>query len=195
MDVLFQRCFGKRIFSRLDVNMSFWQVALHEHSQEYTGFLYKGKTYVHLVTPFGLKTSTSALLRALDSVLAGLEFCVIPYVDDLLNISENEDDHMKHLDLVLERLLLNNITLNIQKCEYEKERVKFLGHVISALGIEPDPEKVQGIQHYTPPKNKKQLQGFLGTVNFCSKFTQKFAVKLVPLLGLLKSCWCWCGPL
>lgn len=193
MEVLFQRCLGKRVFSRLDLNMSFWQVPLHEDSQKYTAFLYKGKTYVYLVTPFGLKTSTGALIRALEIVLAGLEYCVIPYVDDLLIVSENESDHLKHIELVLERIRENNITLNIDKFEFEKGRVNFLGHVISAKGTEPDPDKIQAIRDYNSTRTKKQLQGFLGTVNFCSKFTEKFAREVVPLLELLRkgNKWSW----
>lgn len=152
MDVLFQRCLGKRVFSRLDLNMSFWQVPLDEKSQKHTG-----------------------------------------YVDNLLIVSEEDDEHLEHIELVLERLLENNITLNLAKCEFEKKRVNFLGHVLSAQGTEPDPEKIQAIRDYTRPRNKKQLQGFLGTVNFCSKFSEKFALEVVPILELLKKGkkWCW----
>lgn len=88
--------------------------------------------------------------------------------------------------VILSSLKEHNITLNFDKCEFEKERVTFLGHVISAKGTEPDPGKIQAIKDYTSPKNKKQLQGFLGTVDFYSKFSSQFAFEIVPMLELLR---------
>lgn len=103
-------------------------------------------------------------------------------MDDLLIISNNKNEHLEHLELVLQRLEEHTITFNIEKCEFEKEEVNFLGHVISGKMIRADPEKIQTIQDYLSPKNKKQLQGFLGTVNFCANFTENFPKEMVPLL-------------
>ena len=193
MEVLFIRCRGKRVFTRLDLNMSFWQIPLHPDSRKFTAFLYKGKCYEHVVTPFGLKTSTAALVRGLDTVLGDLGEFVIPYVDDILIASESDHAHLQHLETVLHRFEQHNVTLNIRKCEIKVTKVNFLGHILSPEGIQPDPLRIQAIKDFTTPKNKKQLQGFLGTVNFSAKFTDKVANKLVPLLELLRKekKWIW----
>ena len=186
MEVLFQRCHNKRVLSSLDMNMSFWQIPLHSDSKQYTAFLYKGKCYEYNVTPFGLKTSTSALVRGLERVLSGLDEFVISYVDDILIASENEDEHLIHLEKIFSRFEENNITLNFRKCEFSKFQTTFLGHIISAEGIKPDPEKIQAIRDFNTPKNKKQLQGFLGTVNFSAKFSKNISEAITPMLELVK---------
>ena len=168
MNVLFHRCRGKRVFSRIDLNMSFWQIPLHPDSRKFTAFLYKGKCYEHVVTPFGLKTSTAALVRGLDTVLGGLGEFVIPYVDDILVASETDLAHLRHLEEILQRFEQHNVTLNFRKCEIKVTEVIFLGHVLSPEEIRPDLSSVQAIREFIEPKNKKQLQGFLGTVNFRS---------------------------
>lgn len=192
IDILLQRCDGKKYFTRLDLNMSFWQIPLTEDSKKYTAFLLKGKCYQHNVTPFGLKTSTAALVRGLDKVLTGLMDCVISYVDDLL-ISETEEKHIQDLERIFKRLQEHKVTLNFQKCEFKRGETNFLGHIISSEGIKPDPEKIQAIRDFKTPVNKKQLQGFLGVVNFSSKFSSKLAKEFQPMLELLKKGhkWLW----
>lgn len=83
--------------SSSDLNSSFWQIPLHKNSRKYTAFLHQEKSYEFNAAPFGLKTSTAALVRALDRVLLGLQDYVINYVDDLLIASETEEDHIEHL--------------------------------------------------------------------------------------------------
>ena len=96
MEVLFQRCRSKKILSSFDKNMSFWQI------------------------PFGLKTSTSALVRGLERVLFGLSEFVISYVDDILVASENEKEYLTHLEMIFARFKERNITLNFRKCEFRE---------------------------------------------------------------------------
>lgn len=154
IETLLQRCNGKKYFSHLDLNMSFWQIPLTKESKNYTAFLYKGKYYEHNVTPFGLKTSTAAFVRGLDKVLKGLSSCVIIYIDDLLVVSEAEEQHLLDLENILKRLEEHNITLNYSKCEFKKKETRFLGHIISKDGIKQDPVKIQGIHNYITPINK-----------------------------------------
>ena len=138
------------------------------------------------MTPFGLKTSTAALVRGLDLILSGMNEFVIPYIDDILIASESEQTHLTHLEIILERFKQHNVTLNLRKCEFKLIEVNFLGHILSRKGIKRDPHTIQAIKDFSPPKNQKQLQVFLGTVNFSDKFTEKFARELVSSLGLLQ---------
>lgn len=96
--------------------------------------------------PFGLNVSGSEFQKAMDFVL-GLEvqeFTTV-YVDDILITSENEEKHYKHIIKVLEKFRKHNVTVNMEKCQFFKKEVKFLGHIISTKGIKMDEEKIDTI--------------------------------------------------
>ena len=81
----------------------------------------------------------------------------------------------------------------MSKSSFFKTETKSLGFILTTEGIKPDPEKIQGIMEFPTPKNTKQLRGFLGLVDFYSKFSSKHASKTVPLLQLIKkgTIWNW----
>ena len=192
-EVLFQRCGGSKIMSTMDLTSSFWQIPLAEESKKYTAFLHEGKCYEFCVTPFGLKTSTAALVRALDFVLNGLGNFYVTFIDDIFCSSENINQHLHHLELLFQRLWENNLTINLEKSHFFRSEVKFLGHILTSTGIKPDPEKIETIQNFSRPRNLKELRGFLGLINFYTKFSKNHAAKIVPLLELLKKGikWSW----
>ena len=103
-EVLFQRCGGSKIMSTMDLTSSFWQIPLTEESKKYTAFLHEGKFYEFCVTPFGLKTSTATLVRALDFVLNGLGNFYVTFIDDIFCSSVNINQHLQHLELLFQRL-------------------------------------------------------------------------------------------
>lgn len=125
--------------------------------------------------------STAALRRASEPGLRGLEDFVIDFVDDWMCRSANFDEH---LTLLFERISLQGITVNFDKVEFCREKLKFLSHIITPKGVMPDPEKVQGIRDFPTPSNIRQLRGFVGLVNFYSKYTCKFAKESAQLLAL-----------
>ena len=152
-EVLFQRCGGSRIMSTMDLTTSLCQIPLDEESKKYTAFLYEGKCYEFCVTPFGFKTTTAALVRALDSVLNGLgNFCVT-FIDDIFCSSENINQHLQHLELLFQRLWENNLTINLEKWHFFRSEVKFLGHILTSTGIKRNPEKIETIRNFFRPRN------------------------------------------
>lgn len=180
-------CNGTKFLSSIDLRNSFWQVPLHVDSRDYTGFTHRGKTYRFTVMPFGLKTSSASLARALDIVLTDevKEFTRI-YVDDCLIISRSVEEHLKHIKLLLENFSRANITINFKKSQFFRKEIKYLGFIISTTGITTDEEKVAAIKNFPRPKNQKQLKSFLGLTNFYNRFTDKYASFTQPLLELLK---------
>lgn len=148
--------------------------------------MYENKIYEFNVTPFGLKTSTAALIRDLDGTISDFQKFIVNFVDDLVCKSSNVHEHLKHLELLFKRFRENGLTLNFNKCKFFKKEIKFLGHIISNEGIRIDPDKIQTIKDFPQPKNLKQLQSFLGFINFYSKFTDKHAQTTQPLYNLLK---------
>ncbi len=87
---------------------------------------------------------------------------------------------------VLEKLRAANVTLNAEKCRFRQSSIKFLGHIISKGQIAVDPEKIQALSEMTPPKDKKELQSLLGTLNFLTRHIPNRSENLKPLYALLR---------
>lgn len=180
--------------SSCDFTHGYWQIPLSLESQKYTGFRFNGKTYVFRTLPFGLSTSVSTFSRCL-SLIFGEPFEAFTtfYVDDILVVSETFEQHLEHLDKVFTRLKAANFTLRLKKCAFFREQMPFLGYVINASGIMPDPSRIQAIVDYTTPCNVKQLQRFLGMANYDRAFCREFSKIAAPLTNLCrkKVPWRW----
>jgi hypothetical protein len=79
----------------------------------------------------------------------------------------------------------------MEKCELARQEIDFLGHHITAEGASPILKHVQAIQDFSPPRDKKQLQSFLGLVNFYCRFIPAVANILLPLTDTLRADWDW----
>ena len=187
---LFQQCVGVKYMSSLDLRSSFWQIPLAKSSRKYTAFSHRGRCYEFCVTPFDLRTSTAGLVRGLGPILKGLD-STINFVDDLLCMSEDFDQHIDNLDELFTRFEQHGLTLNLEKSRFLRPKVTFLGHILTPVGILPDPEKISAIKNFPSPKAIKQLRGFLGLINFYSKFTKEHAGVTFPLLPLLRKNYKW----
>ena len=141
--------------------------------------------FEYLRMPFGLRNAGQTFQRMMDSVLAGLEYCYV-YLDDVLIGSKTEEEHKHHLEEVLARLQQHGLVLNAEKCVLGAAEVDYLGHRVSARGVEPLADKVAAIRAFPQPKTVKQLQSYLGMVNFYRKFLRSVAGILKPLTDALR---------
>ena len=91
---------------------------------------------------------------------------------------------MEKLELVFQRLREANLKLKTEKCVFFAEQVKILGHIVDKNSIKPDPAKLEAIQNFPQPTNRKKLQSFLGLCNFYRKFIENFAKISRPLYKL-----------
>ena len=103
-----------------------------------------------------------------------LQFTTV-YVDDLLIASNNWEEHCNRVAQVLQKLEDNHITLKLDKSQLIAKEVQFLGFNLSEYGITPSQEKMEAIQRFPVPKNKKQLQSFLGICNYYRKFQNNYS--------------------
>jgi hypothetical protein len=134
--------------------------------------------------PFGLRNAAQTFQRFLDQVLHGLDF-VYTYVDDILIASENMQQHLEHVESVLNRLSQHGIVINPKKCTFGAQELKFLGVKITPTGIEPLPEKVEAISKMDFPKTSKGLQRFLGMINYYRRWLPHATEMQAPLNALL----------
>nr|VZI27045.1 unnamed protein product [Spirometra erinaceieuropaei] len=122
--------------------------------------------------------------RFIDRVLRDLPF-VYAYINDLLLASRNAEEHKEHLALVFHRLDQFGVVLNPSKCVLGVPSLDFLGHRVDAQGLRPLSSEVEAIRDFPPPTSKRQLQRFLGMVNFYRRFLPNCADLMLPLTNLL----------
>jgi Reverse transcriptase (RNA-dependent DNA polymerase) len=131
--------------------------------------------------PFGLCNAAQTLLRLQDNLFQNLLF-VFVYLDDGHVASRNQDEHVDHLQAVFRILEDNGLAINLDKCEFAVPELDFLGHGLSAAGVTPLWDSLQVMLDFPRPHTVKDLQRFLGTVNFYRCFLPKIAQTLPPLL-------------
>src|SRR6185295_5014866 len=111
---------------------------------------------------------------------------VVVYLDDTIVYSKTFDEHLEHLRRVFTRIRKAGLRLNIVKCNFWMQSLPFLGHIISANGIAPDPQKIEAVHNIQPPKNVTQLRSFLGLARYYRQFIWNFSSIARPLNHLMK---------
>lgn len=186
-----------KYFTKLDVRWGFNNVRLKEGDEWKAAFLTNRGLYEPLVMFFGLTNSPSTFQTMMNDILRELitDGVVLVYLDDILIFTETLDEHRKAVRRVLEVLNKHKLYLKPEKCEFEKEKIEYLGLVVSHGKIEMDPVKVQGVSHWPTPKNVHDVFVFLGFTNFYRRFIEDFADIARPLHNLQQknAKWSW-GP-
>ena len=177
---------GARVFSKLDLKAAFWQIPVDEPTSKLFCFATPFGRYKFLRLPFGITPASEVCHRWNAQVLQDLPFVKVN-VDDILIYSRNHNEHVKHLELLFNRLYENNLTLNRDKCVFGVPEVTFLGYHLSAEGIRPQDVKFDSINKLAEPHNVSSLKTFLGIVNFLKDFVPSIADELAPLYNLLRS--------
>ena len=176
-----------QFFSTIDLIQGFFQQTLDEKSKKITAFSFEGGQYSFKRLPMGLKNSPATYTRLMELVLRGLQYEIcLCYIDDVVIFSRTFEEHLVHIEAVLQRLIKANLKIKIQKCCFAKKKIKFLGNILSSEGWSPNPEKTRVIEEYVMPKSKDEVKRFLGMVGFYRKFVPNFPVLAAPLYNLLK---------
>jgi hypothetical protein len=116
-----------------------------------------------------------------------LDKFVVVFIDDILIYSKNEEEHAKHLRIVLTRLREHQVYAKFSKSAFWLEEIQFLGQVLSAKGIAVDPSKVKDIMEWKSPTSVHQVRSFLGLAGYYRRFIPDFSKIVKPITGLLKN--------
>ena len=103
-------------------------------------------------------------------VLEGLSTFAIAYLDDILIFSETVDCHLRHLDIVFERLRAHGLKLKLKKCSFLQLETNYLGFVIDRDGVKPDPKKVEAIKSIPAPTCVREVRSFVGMCSYYRRF-------------------------
>ena len=174
------------IFTTLDLKSGYWQIEMAQEDKEKTAFTTKTGLYQFRVMPFGLTNAPPTFQRTMEKILRDVRFRnAMVYLDDIIIYSRNIDDHFVHLRDVFKRIQEAGLTLNPIKCEFVRNQVKYLGHIISKFGIEVDPEKIETIKKFPTPTCQTSFKSFLGLAGYYRKYIKDFAKIAEPLHKLL----------
>uniref|UniRef100_A0A3B3T9U7 Gypsy retrotransposon integrase-like protein 1 n=1 Tax=Paramormyrops kingsleyae TaxID=1676925 RepID=A0A3B3T9U7_9TELE len=186
IDEVFTELRGAVMFSTIDLQNAYHQVLLHPDSRDLTAFISHDGLFRFTRVPYGLASAPSAFQRMMSQVLAGQDG-VQCYLDDIIVYGTTPELHDKRLQAVLRRLQDRGLKLNMEKCQFRKSELPFLGHVISANGLHPNPEHVLAMTQAPSPHDAHSLRSFPGLTGWYSKFIPNYASLVEPLRALLRN--------
>lgn len=174
-------------FSTLDLASGFHQIEMHRDSIPKTAFTVEHGHYEYVRMPFGLKNAPATFQRVMDNILKELQnkICLV-YMDDIIIFSTSLEEHIQNLKQVFAKLRETNLKIQLDKCEFLRKEVGFLGHIITPQGIKPNPQKIEAIQRFPIPKTAKEIKSFLGLLGYYRRFINNFAKLTKPLTKCLK---------
>jgi hypothetical protein len=167
MDHVIERVVGVNRMSMIDGFSGYNQIAMNEQDKEKIAFTTPWGTFMYDKMPFDLMNAGATLQHAMDIAFIGeRDKFVVIYLDDLTVFSKSDEEHLVHLKQTFEKCHRFGLSLNPKKSHFSMQEGKFLGHIVSKDGIKTDPKRVEAIDTINIPRNVKEIQSFLGKINF-----------------------------
>lgn len=177
---------GSAVFCVLDIHKAYQHLMVDEEGQRLQTISTHRGTYKMKRLAFGIKIAPNEFQKFIDTALQGLEG-VIAYFDDIVVHAKSLFECYKRLESCLNRLQELDLHVNRRKCILFASRIKYLGHIVSAAGIQKSPEKVEAIINAPRPTNITEVRAFVGYVAYYSKFIPNVASILHPIYNLLRN--------
>lgn len=172
---------GATWFSKIDLSEGYHQFRIKEEDQPKTAFTFEGTQYMYVGAPFGFKHLPSVFQRTMQQVLKGIPWVKV-YIDDVIIFTQgSRGEHRTTVREVLRRLVQQNLRLKRKKCEFFAKTMNILGHIVDTEGIRPDPSKVEHALRWPRPRNAKDIQAFMGLVNYFAEHLPALAHVARPL--------------
>jgi transposase InsO family protein len=177
-----------RFFTKLDVRWGYNNIRIKEGDEWKAAFRTNRGLFEPLVMFFGLTNSPATFQTMMDDIFRDLiaRGVVCVYLDDILIYTRTLEEHRKIVSEVLKRLKKHKLFLKPEKCEFERTQIEYLGLIVGQGRAEMDPVKVAGVKEWPTPTCKKEVQAFLGFINFYRRFVKDFSHHARPLFDLTK---------
>lgn len=192
VDDLLANLAGGEEFTKIDLSQAYNQICLSEDSKKYCVINTHRGLFKYNRLVYGLSSSSGIFQRVVSNIVD-----IIPnvqcFADDLIITAPDRSSHLKSLETLLNKLGSVGLKINLEKCSFLANEVKYLGYIVDRNGIRPDPEKLRAIKDMPSPEGISELRSFLGMVNFYARFVQNLSGILHPLHELLRkgSRWHW----
>ena len=169
-----------KYFSTLDLASGFWQIRMDPSAQEKTAFVTHQGLYEFRVIPFGLTNAPAIFQRLMQQVMAPLKSTSRPdfvsvYLDDILIFSRSLEEHLQHLQMVIQRLVDVGLKLKPTKCRFAQTELEYLGHVVGRDGLKTNPRLVAAVSDFPVPDSVQGVRRFLGLASYYRKFIPNFS--------------------
>ncbi|XP_069100681.1 uncharacterized protein [Pleurodeles waltl] len=187
IDELIERLGQAKFLSTLDLTKGYWQIPLRKGDKEKTAFATPSGLYQFTVLPFGLHGAPATFQRLMDEILRPFKQYAAAYLDDIVIYSNTWEEHLTHLDTILQALRKAQLTANPEKCRLGLTSIKYLGYIVGNGLIRPQVEKIEAISRMSFPKRKKDIRAFLGLIGYYRRFIPHFSTVAETLTELLKN--------
>lgn len=176
---------GSKWFSIMDLKSGYYQVEMEEGDKCKTAFVTPMGFWEFNRMPQGVTNAPSTFQRVMERCMGGMNLReVLVFLDDVIVFSATLEEHEDRLLRVLQRLKEFGLKLSPEKCQFFRTSVKYLGHVVSATGVETDPAKIAALTTWPRPNNIKELKSFLGFAGYYRRFIKDYSKIARPLNDL-----------
>eukprot|EP00253_Pinus_taeda_P015634 PITA_15634 len=187
IDELFDQVKGATVFSKIDLRSGYHQVRIKDEDIAKTAFRTRYGHYEFVVLPFGLTNAPATFMCLMNSIFHQyLDRFVLIFIDDILVYSRTMEEHQEHLRKVLQTLRAHQLYAKFSKCDFFKNEIQYLGHVITKEGIAVDPEKIKAIMDWPVPKDVADIRSFMGLAGYYIRFVEGFSTVAFPITSLQK---------
>ena len=182
IDDLFDTVQGSRFFTKLDLRSGYNQIRIQEHDVPKTAINTPFGHFQYRVMGFGLTNAPATFQSLMNTILQPyLRQFVVVFLDDILIFSKSWQEHLEHVQRVLQTLRENQLFCNSTKCEFGLEDVLFLGHRINGQSISPDPAKIEAVKSWPTLSSVTEVRQFLGFTNYFRRFISHYSSISAPL--------------
>ena len=176
IDEMFAKLKGARFFSTIDLRSRYYHIRLTHESRAKSAFVVPMGKWEFKCTPFGLSQAPAYFSQLLiDKVLMGCSKFAMGYLDGIIIFSNNELEHLQHIEEIFKRLECFGLKMKTEKCNFFKKHIQYLSHLIAEEGFTPLPEKLESICKMPRPKTPKEVKQFLGLIGYYRKFVPRFS--------------------
>jgi hypothetical protein len=187
MEHILQKVIGASRISMIDGFSGYNQISVIPKDREKMAFTTLWGTFMYAKMPFGLMNTGATFQRAMDIAFIGeKDKFVVIYLDDITVFSRSDRENCSHLRKVFLKCQRFGLSLNPRKSLFAMKEGKLLGHIVSEGGVRIYPSRVEAIQTLSLPRSKKEVQAFLGKINFLRRFVSNFAELVKNITAMLR---------